>query len=530
VRSWAYGVRVDASDASRPRPRYDELLRRGSTSVLVAVSVIVLVSVALAAVGHVDDDYVVDHPAGTWIALARYANGGTLYPPLYDGVAFGGTRYMPVPILLQAGVERLTGSYVTAGKAISLVALAALLVMIFLLLRRLGCAWPVALALTSSVPITATGVVASTGIRHDVLPVVLQLGALALATRVERPRAVTAAGVLCALAVAAKLSAVWAPPAIALWLLFQNRRALLRFVGSFAVALGALFSLFELLSSGRLGTNIAALGLSGSRREQSLSGALDRYLTILHDGLGIARLLLALAAIGVVVALWRRRLTIYHVAYVSALVVLVPVLSDFGTYGNQVVDAYVLAVVVVGILWVDARALTARAGILQLVLVASVLLVAVVSYRDSFGELDLGAAARQLVGGREPPQMRALLAGHIRPGDRIVSENPYVADILGERPIVLDPYELQHLASTHPGWRDDFVRRLDAHEFDAIFLLYRPERWKRYWSVRFWYTRIHFGPEITAAIIRDYRETGRAAGMWIYRPRPAVAQGYRRGS
>src|SRR6187399_2526139 len=72
---------------------------------LVAASWLVLV------VAHLDDGYGMDHASGTWIALARYANDGTLYPPLYDGESFGGTRFMPVPILLQAGAAHLSAEY-----------------------------------------------------------------------------------------------------------------------------------------------------------------------------------------------------------------------------------------------------------------------------------------------------------------------------------------------------------------------------------------------------------------------------------
>ena len=108
-----------AGEASKLRPRYEHLVGRATALLLVAASVVVLASVAVVAVAHVDDDYGIDTPAGTWMALARYANAGTLDPPLYNGVAFGGTRYMPVSVVLHAGVERLTGSYLTAGKATS---------------------------------------------------------------------------------------------------------------------------------------------------------------------------------------------------------------------------------------------------------------------------------------------------------------------------------------------------------------------------------------------------------------------------
>jgi hypothetical protein len=42
--------------------------------------------------------------------LAKYANVGVLYPPLFDGQHYGGRRWMPLPILLNAGLFGLPGN------------------------------------------------------------------------------------------------------------------------------------------------------------------------------------------------------------------------------------------------------------------------------------------------------------------------------------------------------------------------------------------------------------------------------------
>ena len=56
----------------------------------------------IGALAHVDDGRSVDHVAGTWMALATAANAGTLYPPFYEDGYYGGTRFAPLPIVLQA--------------------------------------------------------------------------------------------------------------------------------------------------------------------------------------------------------------------------------------------------------------------------------------------------------------------------------------------------------------------------------------------------------------------------------------------
>src|SRR5919109_1478572 len=48
---------------------------------------------------------------GVWMALAQHLNTQGLYPELYDGHAYGGSRYMPLPIVLHAALARVTGEY-----------------------------------------------------------------------------------------------------------------------------------------------------------------------------------------------------------------------------------------------------------------------------------------------------------------------------------------------------------------------------------------------------------------------------------
>ena len=49
-----------------------------------------IVSVSLVVVAHLNDTYHIDHVAGAWLGLAKYASSGVVYPPLYDGTHFGG--------------------------------------------------------------------------------------------------------------------------------------------------------------------------------------------------------------------------------------------------------------------------------------------------------------------------------------------------------------------------------------------------------------------------------------------------------
>src|SRR2546423_1627727 len=86
---------------------------------LAAAGVLILSGWAFLAVVHADDRYHVGWVEGTHTALARFAAGGDLFPALYDGHVYGGTRFMPGPIVLHAGLALLTGEYLVSGKLIA---------------------------------------------------------------------------------------------------------------------------------------------------------------------------------------------------------------------------------------------------------------------------------------------------------------------------------------------------------------------------------------------------------------------------
>ena len=49
------------------------------------------------------------------MGLALYAREGILYPPFLREGFYGGTRMMPIPILLHAGLSFVTGEYSSQG-------------------------------------------------------------------------------------------------------------------------------------------------------------------------------------------------------------------------------------------------------------------------------------------------------------------------------------------------------------------------------------------------------------------------------
>ena len=83
-------------------PHRADTTRRWTGVGLISVAAASTLGWLYLAASHLHDRYGALHVQGAWMALARYANEGVLYPPLYDGQRYGGTRWMPLPIIARS--------------------------------------------------------------------------------------------------------------------------------------------------------------------------------------------------------------------------------------------------------------------------------------------------------------------------------------------------------------------------------------------------------------------------------------------
>jgi hypothetical protein len=474
-----------------------------------ALGVAAIASWILVAAAHIDDAYEVDHVAGGWMALAEYLAHGTLYPRLFDGVHYGGTRYMPLQIVLHGGLSRITGEYLVSGKVLVLVFAALLLALVVWVTRRLGAPWPLALGFAGVLLVTPAGLYDATAIRGDVLPAALQLAAVAIVFERPGDRRLVAAAALCALAFLAKTSALWAPAAILVWLLLRReRRPAAVFAVATAICVAAGLGAAALASGGRIFENV--FGLLGAGPGLEVHGVWTKLLSFLETKGDAVWLLLPFAALAVLLAL--RRPTLYQLALLAAAAILVVVMTDPGSDFNHLIDVEVLTVVVVAELWADARE-----PVLRLAIVA----VLVWGLGSSF-VLDLEpqahAAASALVHGTHDPRYaREPLPGRIGPGADVLSEDPYVEVARGRLPVVLDPFMLLRVLDRHRDLRRGLVRRIERREFDDVVLIVpldpNAPRWRT----------LHFGPEVARAIDRNYELAAQVGRYWLYRPRKLPA-------
>lgn len=320
------------------------------TKALLALSALVLFSWVLVAVAHVNDRYHINHVSGAWMALARFVAHGTLYPPLIGDGAYGGTRWMPLQIVANGGLAKVSGEELVSGKVFAYLVAAALIALIVVALRQLDCPLALALGLSVIPLVTDPGLLAATAVSGDALPVVLQLAALILILRRPTPNWAVVAGALCAIAFLSKLSAIWAAAAILIWLLLsRERRSAIAFFATTVVAASIGVLVFELASRGRMFDNVIDL---------STSGFIGVDGVFLHAPLRLGKLVMLhapaawalfwIAAAAFFLGIVRRRLTLYQWSLAACFVVLVVVLADHGTDWNHLLDLEVVTVLVVG--------------------------------------------------------------------------------------------------------------------------------------------------------------------------------------
>ncbi|HUK95985.1 MAG TPA: hypothetical protein VLU96_13155 [Gaiellaceae bacterium] len=488
----------DTAPTERSRPSTARAIDLIQSVALGATAAIIFGSAVLLAAVHIDDRYWVTHVSGSWMTLARFVHEGHIYPPLHqDGHTFG-TFYMPLPFILHGAVSLLTGEYLVSGKLTAYATAIVMFSLLFLLLRRVGCSLVVSAALVAAVLATPAGYMAAVSIRGDALSVVVQLAALLVVWRSQSRRAVLGASALCALGIASKTTAVWAPGAIVIWLLLRDRRAAARFTVAFLALTAATLGFFELVSSGRLWENVGALAFSQPKVPGAtpLAGASTLiHLAFLHqDALW---LLFPFAVLACALSLRRREVSLFQLALAISLLSLVVILRDPGAGFNHLLDMSVLTALVVGELWAHPQVPRRVENVLIPLLTVALVIGAATAYADTI-KPDIGLGARLAIGrGSDAAFSTDPLRGIVKPGDRMLSEDPTLPILAGQVPVT-DPLTLPRLAKHHPEWIAQLKRRIDRREFDEVVLI-RPLDPSAYRS------QLSFGQTITNAIAANYR-------------------------
>lgn len=452
---------------------------------LAAITLLIVIPARIYAGGYLS------HVSGAWATLADDVAHGVLYRPLISDLGYGGTRYMPLHFVLQGLLIAMGFPARVAGHAISVFSAILLVWAGARGLQRLGASRPLAWAGGILALASRAAVMGAAGIRGDLLPVALGIAGLALLPRSERERILPSVLFL-GLAVLAKPTEVWAAcgALIALSAAGQIRRAIVLTASAAGITLLGVAGALA-WSHGQMLASFRAVGSGGGF---SFRGLRENVVYVRPGDL-----IWVAAGLG----LWAvRGRDALKDPYFAALLVCLPItvllFAGQGIHTNHLVDVTTLGTLATFSAIVHAGGQPSRAA--QVLVVAATLLgLAEVTFLDGMlvkhGELDRAAAA--IIPGRDP----------------ILSEDPWIPVLAGERPFLMDPFSLAQTRRTSPELEKDFFDRLDHCRFRAVVLLGRLE------GNEAWYTQSHFGPGFAEHLSAAYSFAGIVGAHAIYLPR-----------
>jgi hypothetical protein len=407
----------------------------------------------------------------------------------------------------------VSGEYLVSAKVTIFLVSAALFALVYLAARRRGAPRTLAVAIVAAIVASSAATSVTLGIRWDSLATLLQLGSLMVIDERVSTRRALLAGLLCALAIMAKFSALWAPAAVVVWLAWRSRRELVPFLGALVGSLLVLTGVFEAASDGRFLHNIRTFAFAGSQHAHALDGAHRLYQLAVRNERSLP-LFLAAGFVALVVALARRRIELYELALVFLVPILLVVMRDQGAYENHLVDLEVLAGLVLAGAWrtigEDRRGTAAKLAIAACIVLAIPLAARYTLTSDARAALShgvLGADARYTT---KP------FPGLTSDGTCTLFEDASVPILAGQRPVVLDAFIVHRLQTVDRRSLDLLVRRVDDGTFRAIVLNFPL-------SNLGWFATLDFGTKLADSVKAHYRLATVVGNFYVYRPLRAPA-------
>jgi Glycosyltransferase family 87 len=480
-----------------------------------AVAVGVWIAAGLAAVGllaavHVDDRYGVSAASGVWIGLTAAAHAGHWYPPVYTSGFYGGTRYMPVPVLIELGGRAITGEYLVSAKLLIYAVNVALYLLVYRAARSQGAPALVSLSIVVTVLASSAATTTALGFRWDALAAALQLGAVAVVSRAATaPRAATA-GVLCGLALATKVTSLWALAALAVLLVRKPGRLVAlgaATAATFAVVAGGV----DLASHGRLLAQMRDFTFAGSAHSSLREGVHRFYQLGLRNERSLP-LLLLLALAALLLAAARRRIGPYEIGLVFALPIVIVVLRDFGAYENHLLDLQILCGLVVAGIWRESGVVAG--GIARATIVGLLFLAFLAAGRHTLLPDVRTAASHELRGRRAAAYSLHPVPAITAQGTCALFEDAAIPLLAGQQPVVLDAFIAHRLQTVEPSALEHLLRRVRQRTFSTVVLSFPLTN-------RGWFQTLDFGTAFADAAAANYRlvEARPEVGVYVYVPR-----------
>jgi hypothetical protein len=439
---------------------------------------------------HLWDLFSMDPASGVWLGLALYTNEGVFYPPLESDGHYAGTRYMPIVFCLQALIARLTGQYLLSAKISSALSFFLLLVAVFAAVRTVTRSSLIALAVAALLPaFRSMFLMGLLNVRGDLLPAALSVsGVLLLSRRGPQRWSLPLAAVLFSAAFLAKFTAIAGCIASIICLVGWKRK-----VALLSMVLGISFTcliVIQFLSAGRFLVNLRH---TGGTETHELVVAMFRpfYLTTMLDP---ASLPLFLGCCSLRFTENLRHFKIWDWYFVLSVLEAYVVLTAPGTSFNHLVDLQAAGLIVLSQNLTEREGTSTPSGSwssnrLTFAGVGLIALCGIYTHASTWWQSIVDVDQYQT-----GSLIRAIPASH-----KILTDDPSIPVLLGNRPVILDPFSFRLLSERGDIDAGALAQRVLNHEFSAIILSDRIDA-----PGQSLYPRVFLGTRLTEAIRSSY--------------------------
>ncbi|MDA1110804.1 MAG: hypothetical protein O3A78_13490 [Nitrospinae bacterium] len=404
--------------------------------------------------------------SGVWAALANDFAEGVFYRPVFDDTGYGGTRYMPLFFVLYGILISYFNDPVLSGLLLSLSTIVFLDWGSYVLLRQLGIKKNFALAFTFLVHASIAFQLLTLEFRGDFLAAGLNVWGIVFALKHLRTNSrghLTLSAVFFTGAIFTKFTTIGGLVTIAFLFLIQKKKSsAITLTGLTAVTtLGLLFGVNE-WSHGKALASFQACALGGFNLTYALKTPLWFLTVIVQDPFFLA--LLGLAIYLVTMTLTAQCKSFITLYFCFTLVSTFLIFSSPGTDSNHLIDLLIACILVTASQFQTNQKFSSAYNLYFLFTVIGILFMWIpgtLSIKDHIESV-----------GRPTRTTIQTLAEKLGPENKnILSENPLVPLLMGQRPFVLDAFSLRLLAQKSPVVHEDFIRRLKDQFFEAIILL-----------------------------------------------------------
>jgi len=404
--------------------------------------------------------------SGVWAALANDFAEGVLYRPVFDESGYGGTRYMPLFFVLYGSLISLFHDPVTAGFSLSLATLVFLDLGIYFLLREIETPKSIAVPLTFLVHASISLQLLTLETRGDFLASGMNVWGILLALKHLRTHSwgILTLSVLCFVgALFTKFTTIGGLAVLAFYFLIQEKRSSAFYLtGLTTVSTLALLWGINELSQGNALASFQACILGGFNFDYALKTPLWFISVAIQDPFFLALLCLAVYLMTrIKPGHWKSFVPLY---FGWTLISTFAIFSSPGTDGNHLIDLLIASILVLALQFQKDEKFSKAYNFCFLFLIVGNLFMAIpgtISIKDHIEPI-----------GRPTRDTIRAIAEELGPKRKnLLSENPLIPLLMGQRPIVMDPFSLRIIAQKFPEVRADFIHKIENHFFGAIVLL-----------------------------------------------------------